>query len=69
MNALKTLPKVDKCLSNPLFEGCNPTLVMKIARAKIEEIRHGLIQKEIEHVDEEALSEYPSCGGETRDTA
>jgi len=55
MNALKTLPKVDKCLSNPLFEGCNPTLVMKIARAKIEEIRHGLIQKEIEHVDEEAL--------------
>lgn len=55
MNALKTLPKVDKCLSNPLFEGCNATLVMKIARTKIEEIRHGLIQKEIEHVDEEAL--------------
>ena len=55
MNALKTLPKVDKCLSNPLFEGCNPTLVMKIARAKIEEIRQGLIQKEIEHCDEEAL--------------
>jgi len=55
MNALKTLPKVDKCLSHPLFEGCNATLVMKIARTKIEEIRHGLIQKEIEHVDEEAL--------------
>jgi len=55
MNALKMLPKVDKCLSHPLFEGCNATLVMKIARAKIEEIRQGLIQKEIEHCDEEAL--------------
>jgi L-seryl-tRNA(Ser) seleniumtransferase len=55
MNALKTLPKVDKCLLHPLFEGCNATLVMKIARAKIEEIRHGLIQKEIESFDEEAL--------------
>ena len=55
MNALKTLPKVDKCLSHPLFEGCNATLVMKIARAKIEDIRQGLITKEIESFDEEAL--------------
>ena len=55
MNALKTLPKIDKCLSHPLFEGCNATLVMKIARAKIEEIRQGLITKEIESFDEEAL--------------
>lgn len=55
MNALKTLPKVDKCLSHPLFEGCNATLVMKIARTKIEELRQALMNKEIEHCDEEAL--------------
>lgn len=55
MNALKTLPKVDKCLTHTLFEGCNATLVMKIARIKIEEIRQGLITKEIESFDEEAL--------------
>jgi len=55
MNALRTLPKVDKCLTHSLFEGCNATLVMKIARAKIEEIRQQLIHKEIESFDEEAL--------------
>ena len=55
MNALRTLPKVDKCLTHSLFEGCNATLVMKIARTKIEEIRQQLIHKEIESFNEEAL--------------
>jgi len=55
MNALRTLPKVDKCLIHPLFEGANATLVMKIARAKIEELRQALMNKEIENFDEEAL--------------
>lgn len=55
MNALRTLPKVDKCLTHPLFEGCNATLVMKIARAHIEELRQALIHKEIETFDEETL--------------
>jgi len=54
MNALRTLPKVDKCLTHPLFEGCNATLVMKIARAHIEELRQALIHKEIETFDEES---------------
>ncbi len=55
MNALRTLPKVDKCLTHPLFEGFNATLVMKIARAHIEELRQALIHKEIETFDEETL--------------
>ncbi|AOO66449.1 L-seryl-tRNA(Sec) selenium transferase [Sulfurospirillum halorespirans] len=55
MNALKTLPKVDKCLTHTLFEGCNATLVMKIARIKIEALRQALLNKEIESFDEEAL--------------
>lgn len=55
MNALRTLPKVDKCLTHPLLEGCNATLVMKIARAHIEELRQALIHKEIETFDEETL--------------
>lgn len=55
MNALRSLPKVDKCLTHPLFEGANASLVMKIARAKIEAIRQALIHQEIESFDEEAL--------------
>ena len=55
MNPLRNLPKVDKCLAHPLFEGANATLVMKIAREKIETLRHALLNKEIESVDEEAL--------------
>jgi len=55
MNALRSLPKIDKCLTHPLFEGANATLVMKIARTKIEELRQALINKEIESFDEEAL--------------
>ena len=55
MNSLRALPKVDKCLFHPLFEGANTTLVMKIARTKIEALRQGLIHKEIESFDEESL--------------
>ena len=55
MNALRTLPKVDKCLTHPLFEGCNATLVMKIARTKIEDVRQAMIHQVIESFDEEAL--------------
>jgi len=55
MNALRTLPKVDKCITHPLFEGYNATLVMKIARTHIEELRQSLIHQEIESFDEEAL--------------
>lgn len=58
MNALRLLPKVDKCFTHPLFEGANATLVMKIARGKIEEIRQALIHKEIESFDEEALMRH-----------
>lgn len=57
MNALKTLPKVDKYLSHPLFEGYNATLLLKITREKIEEIRQGLIHQVIESFEEEALIE------------
>lgn len=55
MNYLRALPKIDKCLSHPLFEGCNPTLLMKIARTHIEALRHALLHKEIESFEEEAL--------------
>ena len=54
MNSLRTLPKVDKCLTHTLFEGCNATLVMKIARIKIEALRQALMNKKIESFDEEA---------------
>lgn len=55
MNYLRALPKIDKCLSHPLFEGCNPALLMKIARTHIEALRHALLHKEIDSFEEEAL--------------
>lgn len=55
MNYLRALPKIDKCLSHPLFEGCNPALLMKIARTHIEALRHALLHKEIDSFKEEAL--------------
>ncbi len=55
MNYLRALPKIDKCLSHPLFEGCNSALLMKIARTHIEALRHALLHKEIDSFEEEAL--------------
>lgn len=55
MNYLRALPKIDKCLSHPLFEECNPVLLMKIARTHIEALRHALLHKEIDSFEEEAL--------------
>lgn len=52
---LRALPKVDKCLTHPLFEGCNPSLVMKIAREHIETLRQAILANEIKSVDEEKL--------------
>lgn len=55
MNPLRSLPKVDKCLSHPLLKGLSEHLLLQIARQKIEELRARLIEREIEFVDEEAL--------------
>jgi len=55
MNVLRTLPKVDKCLSHPLLQGLSEHLLIHIARQKIEELRHDLIERKIENFEEDAL--------------
>ncbi|NCD12282.1 MAG: L-seryl-tRNA(Sec) selenium transferase [Epsilonproteobacteria bacterium] len=55
MKYLRDLPKIDKCLSHPLFEGANSALIMKIAREKIENLRQKLLKEETQRVDEERL--------------
>jgi len=55
MNLLRTIPKVDKCLSHPLFQGLSEHLLIHVARQKIDELRQNLIERKIESFDEEAL--------------
>lgn len=57
MSALKDLPKIDKVALHPLFQGCNASLIMKIARKQIDTLRHALLSKKIESFDEAVLFE------------
>ncbi len=55
MNALRSLPKVDKCLSHPLLKGLSEHLLIRVARETIEAFRADLLAKRIENVDEDVL--------------
>lgn len=53
--SLKNLPKIDKITSLPEFSGCNPKLITKIAREKIENARNALISGALKEFDEVLL--------------
>ena len=55
MNPLRELPKVDKFITHPLFEGLNTHLVTRLAREAIESLREAILKKEVSFVDELAL--------------
>jgi len=55
MNILRKLPKIDKLVLNPLFEGLNPTRLTEIAKKKIEKLRESILAKKIEDFDDEEL--------------
>ena len=55
MNPLRELPKVDKFITHPLFEGLNTHLVTRLAREAIESLREAILKKEESLVDELAL--------------
>lgn len=58
MKALRKLPKIDKLVLNSLFEGLNPTLLMDIAREKIDVLRADILSNIKEDFDElELLNE------------
>ena len=55
MNLLRKLPKIDKLVLNPIFDGCNPNLVTQIAREQIDHLREEILSKKIEDFDEKEL--------------
>ncbi|MDD3344007.1 MAG: L-seryl-tRNA(Sec) selenium transferase [Sulfurospirillaceae bacterium] len=55
MKLLRELPKVDKFISHPVFEGLCTPLLTQIAREAIESLREAILKEEVSSVDEESL--------------
>ena len=56
MSILKNIPKVDKFVTLPLFEGLNHHLLIKIAREHIEALRQSILENKIDSIDERTLA-------------
>ena len=55
MSLLKSIPKVDKFIMNEAFEGLSKTLITKIAKKTLEELRNNILNNKIEKIDENTL--------------
>lgn len=55
MSLLKSIPKVDKFIMNEAFEGLSKTLITKIAKKTLEELRNDILNNKIEKIDENTL--------------
>ena len=55
MSLLKSIPKVDKFIMNEAFEGLSRTLITKIAKKILEELRNDILNNKIEKIDENTL--------------
>ncbi|MCT7590317.1 L-seryl-tRNA(Sec) selenium transferase [Aliarcobacter butzleri] len=55
MSLLKSIPKVDKFIMNDAFEGLSRTLITKIAKKILEELRNDILNNKIEKIDENTL--------------
>ncbi|MCT7617529.1 L-seryl-tRNA(Sec) selenium transferase [Aliarcobacter butzleri] len=55
MSLLKSIPKVDKFIMNDAFEGLSRTLITKIAKKTLEELRNDILNNKIEKIDENTL--------------
>ncbi|MFW2554546.1 L-seryl-tRNA(Sec) selenium transferase [Aliarcobacter butzleri] len=55
MSLLKSIPKVDKFIMNEAFEGLSRTLITKIAKKILEELRNDILNNEIEKINENTL--------------
>ncbi|MFW3412174.1 L-seryl-tRNA(Sec) selenium transferase [Aliarcobacter butzleri] len=55
MSLLKSIPKVDKFIMNEAFEGLSKTLITKIAKKILEELRNDILNNKIEKIDENTL--------------
>ncbi|MCT7646162.1 L-seryl-tRNA(Sec) selenium transferase [Aliarcobacter butzleri] len=55
MSLLKSIPKVDKFIMNDAFEGLSRTLITKIAKKTLEELRNDILNNKIEKIYENTL--------------
>jgi len=55
MNLLRKLPKIDKFITNPIFDGLNQTLLAKLSRDVIDKLREAILSKSIDNFTEEIL--------------
>ncbi|AXK48759.1 L-seryl-tRNA(Sec) selenium transferase [Aliarcobacter trophiarum LMG 25534] len=52
---LKSIPKVDKFITNKAFEGLSKTLITKITKEVLENLRVNILKKDVKNFDEEGL--------------
>lgn len=57
MNTLRDIPKIDKFLNLPIFEGIKNVLLTSIAQKQIANLREDLLAKKIDSFDENALAQ------------
>ncbi|HNW66714.1 MAG TPA: L-seryl-tRNA(Sec) selenium transferase, partial [Aliarcobacter cryaerophilus] len=55
MMLLKSIPKVDKFITNKAFEGLSKTLITKITKEVLENLRVEILNKKIDSFDEQTL--------------
>lgn len=53
---LKSIPKVDKFITNKAFEGFSKSLITKISKDKIAKLREDILQEKVSFIDENSLA-------------
>lgn len=53
---LKSIPKVDKFITNKAFEGFSKSLITKISKEKIANLREDILQEKVSFIDENSLA-------------
>ncbi|RBQ27981.1 L-seryl-tRNA(Sec) selenium transferase [Aliarcobacter vitoriensis] len=52
---LKSIPKIDKFITNKAFDGLSKALITKISKEKIQKLRENILNNNIKHFDENIL--------------
>ena len=55
MILLKSIPKVDKFITHKAFEGLSKSLITKISKEVIQDLREDILDKKLENIDENIL--------------
>ncbi|MFV7791109.1 L-seryl-tRNA(Sec) selenium transferase [Aliarcobacter lanthieri] len=55
MSLLKSIPKIDKFITNKAFEGLSKSLITKISKEKIQNLRENILNNNIKNFDENLL--------------